>query len=256
MRWLILMMLLAFGAHAEQAPPECATQFFGGEMPVITEALAEHSRTVCFSQYMVLDSSTMKIPLWVAEHLTPDRIAAAKAIPRKNEFHAETNLTRGERSELADYFHSGYDRGHMAPKEDMPDANSEFESFSLANMIPQNRCNNEIIWKSIEEATRKYVTTSGNDLYVQTGPVVEDEKTTGNGVRVPSKIFKALYDPKINSLMILVTPNANVTTFDLITRDQLRAMTGVTVFPNVPEPQAGVFFNQPHVKGTCKKETG
>jgi DNA/RNA endonuclease G (NUC1) len=71
---------------------------------------------------------------------------------RKNAFHAEPMLPKEERAELADYEHTGFDRGHMAPSGDMPSLEAQQESFSLANIAPQTPELNRGIWEGIEAA--------------------------------------------------------------------------------------------------------
>ena len=85
----------------------------------------------------------------------------------------------------------------MSPSGDMPDLSSQQESFSLANIIPQSPCNNEVIWEQIESAVRGYV-SAGNEVFVVTGPIYEGQTiaTIGNGVAVPTRIFKAIYNPQ------------------------------------------------------------
>lgn len=96
------------------------------------------------------------------------------ALTRKNAFHAEPLLPSADRSELADYARSGFDQGHMVPNGDMPTENAQYESFFLANIIPQNPKNSQILWEGIKVATRDLARKDG-DMYVETGPNLEGE---------------------------------------------------------------------------------
>ena len=42
----------------------------------------------------------------------------------------------------------------MSPSGDMATPQARYQSFSLANMIPQQPCNNEVVWEGIESAVR------------------------------------------------------------------------------------------------------
>ncbi|MFX4408632.1 DNA/RNA non-specific endonuclease, partial [Acinetobacter baumannii] len=88
-----------------------------------------------------------------------------------------------------------YDRGHMSPNCDMPTKDSQFDSFSLSNMVPQAPKNNQEVWRKLEDATRAVVTKQKQDAYVVTGPIFEGQrlKTIGRGVIVPSAVYKAVY---------------------------------------------------------------
>ena len=70
------------------------------------------------------------------------------------------------------------------------------QSFSLANMVPQNAQQNGGSCPKIEQGTRKYVLRAKGDVYVITGPVFEpDAPTIGEGrVCVPRYLFKLVYD--------------------------------------------------------------
>lgn len=81
-------------------------------------------------------SGVTKTPIWSAEYLTKEKIAAK--LPRKDSFHPESKLPSSERAELSDYARSGYDRGHMTPSADMGMASAQAETFTLANMVPQD----------------------------------------------------------------------------------------------------------------------
>ena len=115
---------------------------------------------------------------------------------RTDKFYAEARLPRSERAELDDYKGSGYSRGHMAPAGDMSTPDAMAQSFSLANMVPQDQTHNGGAWSQIEQDTRKYVMRASGDVYVFTGPVYADKpRTIGSGVAVPAYIYKGRTTP-------------------------------------------------------------
>ena len=142
----------------------------------------------------------------------------------------------------------------MSPDDDMPNTTSQYQSFSLANMVPQNSCNNEIIWKAIETLVRNYVLANGN-VYVVTGPIFDfPTKTIGtHKILVPTRLFKAIYDPAKNAMIIVVTANDNVQTYQTITADDLQKTEQINVFPAVKNPSPLVLPPLPHLSGNCKK---
>ena len=122
--------------------------FVGGLAPaLINPKLAEKTRQLCFSEFTVLHSGITRGPLWSAEDLSRETLALAAAHPRpaSNTFHEDARLPGDERSSLDDYRRSGYDRGHMTPNGDMTSPQAQQESFTLANIVPQDACNNERI---------------------------------------------------------------------------------------------------------------
>jgi endonuclease G len=84
------------------------------------------------------------------------------------------------------------------------------QSFSLANMMPQARQNNQGIWaKNVEEPTRQYVKRAAGDIYVYTGSI-GNAGSIGNGrVTIPSHLFKLVYDPNRNSAWAYWVENTN-----------------------------------------------
>src|SRR3546814_11041497 len=83
----------------------------------------------------------------------------------------------------------------MAPAADMSTPDAMAQSFSLANMVPQDQSQNAGPWSRIEQDTRKYVMRAAGDVYVFTGPVYgERPQTIGDGVAVPSYVYKVVYD--------------------------------------------------------------
>lgn len=153
-------------------------------------------RELCFSAFAILHSGQQKTPVFVAQRLNRQMLEAGQGIGRTDRFYAEARLPQAERAALADYRGSGYSRGHMAPAGDMHTAEAMAQSFSLANMVPQNQVHNGGAWSRIEQDTRKYVQRAKGDVYIFTGPVYEaGAPTIGAGqVAVPSYIYKVVYD--------------------------------------------------------------
>lgn len=120
----------------------------------------------------MLHSGESKTPVYVAERLNRKILEDANE-KRADRFFADARLPAAERAELEDYKHSGYSRGHMAPAGDMSTPTAMAQSFSLANMVPQNPQQNGGSWAKIEQDTRKYVLRASGDVYVITGPVFE-----------------------------------------------------------------------------------
>lgn len=172
----------------------CPQHFVSG-MPPITPA-APKLRELCFDQFAVLHSGNTKTPVYVAERLNRQILLAAQGLKRTDKFYADARLPRSERAELDDYRGSGWSRGHMAPAGDMGTPEAMAQSFSLANMVPQNPKQNSGPWAKIEEDTRRYVMRAQGDVYVITGPVFEAgaQRIGAGGVAVPSHLFKLVYD--------------------------------------------------------------
>jgi len=228
-------VLLLHGGAAYAAPTQCTEHFAGGQAPnLLNPRLAAGTRALCYNAFAVLHSALTRTPLYSAEHLTADRIDAARNTPRESEFHADPALSPNERAELADYARSGFDRGHMSPSGDMPDAASQQESFSLANMVPQAPRLNRILWEGIESAVRTLALRRG-ELYVVTGPIFKgDQLATVGHVVVPTYVFKAVLDPGRRSAAAYVAENTDDATWTPVSVAQLGELTGIDVFPSLP----------------------
>lgn len=186
---------------------ECPQHFAGGRAP-ITPA-APKLRALCFDAFAVLHSGNTKTPVYVAERLNRQILLASKGLHRSDKFYAEARLPRSERAELDDYRRSGWSRGHMAPAGDTGTPEAMAQSFSLANMVPQDPRQNSGPWAKIEEDTRRYVMRARGDVYVITGPVFDaGARTIGAGqVAVPSHLFKLVYDPSTGKRWAHWLPN-------------------------------------------------
>ena len=215
------------------ASTQCEGIYYSNEAPDILNAkLLPKTTELCYSAFAVMHSGISRTPLWSAEHLSKERLR--HKTKRSNDFHPDDQLSADERAELSDYARSGYDRGHMAPSADMSYKQSQHECFTLANMVPQNSENNRGVWSAIEGATR-HLTNQKGELYVITGPIFSGSpiKQIGGRVLVPSKLYKAIYDPSSGQGGAYLVSNTPSNDYEVISIAQLEQMSGLQLFPKM-----------------------
>ena len=204
-------------------------------MPVLVNPkLSGRTVPLCFAAFAVLDSGQTRTPLYAAEHLTRLSVADARNVARDDAFHEEPRLPDDVRASLDDYVRSGYDRGHLAPAGDMPSEVAQAQSFSLANIVPQDRAMNRGLWSDIEESVRRLAVRRGS-LYVVTGAIFSGAsvRQIGNGVLVPTQLFKALYDPGSGEAGAYLASNADDGDWRAVSIADLQAAAGIDVFPGL-----------------------
>ncbi|NRR32297.1 DNA/RNA non-specific endonuclease [Oxalobacteraceae bacterium] len=238
-------LLLSALAHAGG----CPAHYVDGRLPEIrNQKMLSATQELCYGVFGVMHSGLTRTPLWSAEHLTADNVTAASDLSRENSFHAEQQLPAGQRAELSDYARSGFDRGHMAPNGDMPDRSSQHESFTLANMVPQNGENNRHIWAGIEGAVRKLTKKEG-DLYVITGPafIGGDVQKIGN-VLVPSHLYKLVYSPRQRAGAAYFIENKATSDYEMLTVAQLESRIGIDLLPSLSAQQKTTLLRLPAIR--------
>jgi endonuclease G len=133
---------------------------------------------------------------WVAHVIIP---AVNKGnLSRTNDFRRDSLVKTGSALK-ADYWYSGYDRGHLAPSADFrwsPRAISE--SYVYSNMSPQKPELNRESWAKLESFVRKHVWVTNEQLIVVTGPIFDENMTIitqgPNRLSVPNRYFKVILD--------------------------------------------------------------
>ena len=221
-------------AQTDSRFADCPQHFPLGIAPAV--APEPRQRALCYDAFAVLHQGETRTPLFVAERLNRRTVEAAKGEQRTDKFFADARLPRSERAELSDYKGSGYARGHMAPAGNMPNATAMAQSFSLANMVPQDQRQNAGPWSKIEQDTRRYAARAKGDVFVITGPVFGPDSTTvgANHVRVPTHLFKLVYDATTHKAWAHWQPNApDARVSSPISYKELERRTGMSLLPGM-----------------------
>lgn len=188
----------------------CASQLPNGQVPRFDNPnMITRTTLLCRPRMAILASGVTRTGLWSAEYMDPARVASAKTMHRSNTFHAEANLPPADRAELSDYVHSGYDRGHLSPSADQPTADTQNDSFTLANMAPQNAGLNRGPWERLEVAVRWYAQRS--PVYVITGVQFDGSQISflKGRVAIPTSDYKLIYDPAQQAAVVYEAPNVD-----------------------------------------------
>ena len=143
------------------------------------------------SFFLLCHDSVRKVPVWVGYELTPARLVRRAARP--SHFRSDPDISASAND--ADYLHSGYTRGHMAPAADFAFSDQAIRrTFLLSNVIPQPRRVNCGRWAQLENAVRR-IAADADSVVVFTGSIFESKQTEviGNGrVAVPTHAFKVI----------------------------------------------------------------
>jgi endonuclease G len=235
---------------ASSAPAEsCADHYLDGRAPqILNTKLAPATRELCFNVFTVMHSGVTRTPLWSAEHLEAHEVESARQLTRENSFHAEQRLPAAQRAELADYARSGFDRGHMAPNGDMPDRDSQRDSFSLANIVPQDGENNRHLWAGIEGVVRKMAKKEG-DLYVVTGPAFLGSNVRKVGkVLVPTHLYKLVYSPRQKAGAAWFVENTADAKANVIPIPELERIIGINLLPALSDEEKEKMLRLPNIR--------
>ena len=194
-RNLLALIALCTSLNTLAAFEDCKHLFPAQQIPITPLV----GRDLCFDSFAIYYSPQDKKPIYTVERLNKEQLSALHP-RRSNQFYEEARLPFAERALLSDYRGSGYDRGHNAPAGDMSNERSMAQSFSLANMMPQARQNNQGIWaKNVEEPTRAYAKRAAGDIYVYTGSTGNNGSIGRSRVTIPSYLYKLVYDPSKNT---------------------------------------------------------
>lgn len=229
---------------AESHRADCGLQYVAASLPQLTKQVDLYY--LCFDGFAVGYSGVSRTALWSAEHLTRERIEQASQLERNDQFHEESRLPSRVKATLADYKKTPYDRGHLAPNADMATQSQQYDSFSLANIIPQNPDNNRGIWRKLESQTR-LLALKYDEVYVVSGTAYlgKRSKTLNGRVLVPSHLYKAIYMPKKQQAAVYFVPNDDSEQVDVISLATLAQRIGMNVMPSLPSSVQTQAFDLP-----------
>jgi endonuclease G len=186
---------------------------------------------LCKTNYAVIHRCSVKAPVAVFEHLTPASFSGPAK--RKDNFRADPAVTAQCQATLADYATVGktHDRGHMAPAGNNTQTDEIMsESFFLSNMVAQVANNNRGIWKQLETWERGWA-EAGGDWYVISGGIFDPGyRVTGNGLGIPTRLFKVLHNKANNQTVAYMFSNTALPVADLpkyqVTLETVEQATG------------------------------
>ena len=127
---------------------------------------------ILYNRYYVLGYSYyFRQAKWALEIIDQ----SMKPLDRADNFRPDYRVPDMFRADLADYEHSGYDRGHLVPSADKTELELQnSETFLLSNMSPQKPEFNRNIWKQLEDAVRKLDAQKNiYETYVISGPIFD-----------------------------------------------------------------------------------
>ena len=209
---------------------------------------SKHGEQVVQHQAMVLGyDEKHEQARWVMHMVLPDIEQGNTS--RTNDFREDSLVTTGT-AVKADYWYSGYDRGHLAPSADFrwsPIALSE--SYFYSNMSPQLPELNREKWAELENFIRDYVLAKKEPVYIVTGPVLNDSLPTmknegrENDVSIPEMYYKVIIDNsgKEKRGIAFIIPNGNCTypiSSYATSIDVVERLTGIDFFSSLIEGES------------------
>ncbi len=176
---------------------------------------------------------------WIAYELRRDELSGVQK--RTNNFREDPDVSTGS-AIPADYYMSGYDRGHLAPAADMKFSEIAMsESFFMSNISPQKPKFNQGVWRKLENEVRRIVKHE-NSIFIVTGPIFtgSSEHLGDNRVTVPKYFYKVLLDasePDVKGIGFILPnePSSQSIYSYAVPIDEVELKTGIDFFPALPD---------------------
>ena len=188
--------------------------------------------------YISYFNTKHRIPNCVIYELTATQVAqcdAPGAEKRKNyQFNADPMCSASP--QWSDYKHSGYDRGHMAPANDMKWSKTSMEeSFYMTNICPQLHALNDGCWRKLELAIHRWAKRDKR-LIIAAGPVLKNVMHTigpDRNISVPAAFYKVVYAPNQGRAIGFIFNNEKIYggyASHAVSVDYVERVTGIDFF--------------------------
>ena len=203
-------------------------------------AIAPGEEVVEHAGHMLVYSEKHEQPKWTAHIASPELITGNLA--RIDSFLPDPDVKTGT-AVTADYWNSGFDRGHLVPSADMRWNLEALEgTYLYSNVSPQRPDLNRGRWAELEDWTRRYVYYSKRRLFVATGPVLRDGLPTmqnpghRNEVSIPEQFWKVIADldgnePKAIAFVMSNAKQELPVISHAVPVDSVEKLTGIDFFP-------------------------
>lgn len=181
------------------------------------------------------------IPNWVFWELTGEEAAGSES---RGNFAPDPYIDNCPVP--ADYAHTGYDRGHMAPAGDMKWSKTAMnQCFYMTNMVPQDPLLNRGSWNRLEQKCRQRA-ASDSAVLIVCGPILKNGKEDireylgRRRVAVPQKLFKVVFSPyaKRPRMIGFIMPNGDIKGGMqpyAVSVDSVESATGIDFFTWLPD---------------------
>ncbi|HNU56064.1 MAG TPA: DNA/RNA non-specific endonuclease [Flavobacteriales bacterium] len=160
--------------------------------------LEDGEEVIVHPGHLLVYSERHEQPKWTAHIASPDLIKGNLA--RIDSFLPDP-LVKSGTAVTADYWNSGFDRGHMVPSADMRwNLEALQGTYYYSNISPQVPELNRETWADLEDWGRRYVNFSKRRVFVATGPVLREGLPTmqkadrKNEVSIPEYFWKVFAD--------------------------------------------------------------
>eukprot|EP00759_Apiculatamorpha_spiralis_P032862 PhF_6_TR34184/c0_g1_i2/m.50049 len=158
---------------------------------------------VCHMGYFAtLNNVVTQVPEFSAYYLTSDQVIAAQAnnFARSSWYQNGALPSTGQYPVSSSIYSTGFDRGHMTPKEALDYSEAGVNaSMDMSNIVPQKAQCNRGPWGSLESTVRYWLRNRNQSLYVVVGSGFVSANAPPSDVRfgmvVPDYMWMAVCDP-------------------------------------------------------------